>query len=113
MVSLLGGLIGLLFAFWITNVMVALMPSFFVPNESRIEVNRYVLFFSFFVSVLTGILFGLAPALQASRPNLVNVLKDDTRSSSSSIGGRTRGFLVVAEVALSVVLLISAGLTIR
>src|SRR6266850_6374555 len=46
MVSLLGGLIGLLFAFWITNVMVALMPSFFVPNESRIEVNRYVLFFS-------------------------------------------------------------------
>jgi len=113
LVSLLGGLLGLLFAYWITQLMVALMPSFFVPNEARIEVNRYVLFFCVTVSALTGILFGLAPALQSSRPDLVAGLKDDSRGSGSSTGGRTRAALVVVEVALSVVLLVSAGLTIR
>ena len=109
LVSLLGGLLGLLFAYWITQLMVALMPSFFVPNEARIEVNRYVLFFCVAVSALTGILFGLAPALQSSRPDLVAALKDDARSSGASVGGRTRALLVVVEVALSVVLLVSAG----
>jgi putative ABC transport system permease protein len=113
LVSLLGGLLGLLFAYWITQLMVALMPSFFVPNEARIEVNSYVLYFCVLISVLTGILFGLAPALQASRPNLVETLKDDSRSSGSSVGGRTRALLVIVEVALSVVLLVSAALTIR
>jgi putative ABC transport system permease protein len=113
LISLLGGLLGLLFAYWITQLMVALMPSFFVPNESRIEVNRYVLFFCVAVSALTGILFGLAPAIQSSRPDLVTALKDDARASGASAGGRTRAALVVVEVALSVVLLVSAGLTIR
>src|SRR5256884_2003208 len=75
LVSFLGGLFGLLFAFWITHLMVTLMPGFYVPNEARIEINGYVLFFSLIISVLTGILFGLAPALQASRPNLVEALK--------------------------------------
>src|SRR5207302_2985489 len=113
LVSLLGGAFGLLFAFWITNVMVGLMPSFYVPNEARIEINGYVLCFCVAVSMLTGILFGLAPALQLSRPNLVEALKDETRGSGASAGARTRASLVVAEVALSVVLLVSAGLTVR
>src|SRR5262245_2423598 len=113
LVSLLGGLLGLLFAYWITQLMVALMPSFFVPNESRIEVNAYVLIFCVAVSALTGILFGLAPALQSSRPDLVGALKDDSRGSGASAGGRTRALLVVVEVALSVVLLVGAALTIR
>ena len=113
LVSLLGGLLGLLFAFWITHLMVALMPGFYVPNEARIEVNGQVLFFCVIVSTLTGILFGLAPALQSSRPNLVEALKDEARGSGASAGGRTRALLVVAEVAMSVVLLVSAGLTIR
>ena len=91
LVSMLGGLLGLLFAYWITQLMVALMPSFFVPNEARIEVNRYVLFFCVAVSTLTGVLFGLAPALQSSRPDLVAALKDDARSGAS--GGRTRAAL--------------------
>jgi predicted permease len=63
--------------------------------------------------VLTGILFGLAPALQSSRPNLVNTLKDDARGSSAFAGVKTRAALVITEVALSVVLLVSAGLTVR
>jgi putative ABC transport system permease protein len=113
LISLLGGLLGLLFAYWITELMVALMPSFYVPNEARIEVNRYVLFFCVSISALTGILFGLVPALQSSRPNQIATLKDDSRSSGSSAGGRTRALLVVVEVALSVVLLVSAALSIR
>jgi len=113
LVSLLGGLLGLLFAYWITQLMVALMPTFYVPNEARIEVNRYVLFFCVAVAALTGILFGLAPALHSSRPDLVAALKDDARSSGASTGGRTRALLVVVEVALSVVLLVGASLTIR
>jgi hypothetical protein len=93
--------------------MVALMPSFYVPNEARIELNLQVLSFCIIVSCLTGIAFGLAPALQSSSPNVMESLKDEGRGSSALAGGRTRGLLVVAEVALSVVLLVSAGLTIR
>ncbi len=113
LVSLLGGLLGLLFAYWITQLMVTLMPEFLVPNEARIEVNNYVLYFCVTVSVLTGILFGLAPALQLSRPDLVTALKDDARVSGGTGGGRTRALLVIVEVALSIVLLVSAALTIR
>jgi putative ABC transport system permease protein len=113
LVSLLGGLAGLLFAFWITQLIVGLIPGGNIPNEARIEINRNVLFFSLLISVLTGILFGLAPALQSSRPNLVESLKDQARGSGASAGGRTRASLVVIEVALSVVLLVSACLTVR
>ena len=113
MLALLGGLLGLLFAYGITRLMVTLMPSNFVPNESRIEVNILVLFFCVGVSLLTGILFGLAPALQSSRQNLVEALKDEGRGSTASAGGKTRASLVIVEVALAVVLLVSASLTIR
>jgi predicted permease len=112
--SLLGGLLGLLFAVWITHLLVALMPESLVPNEARITINNYVLLFCVVVSLLTGILFGLAPALQSSRPDLTGALKDTASSSgTASQSGRIRGLLVVAEVALAVVLLVSAGLTIR
>jgi predicted permease len=114
LLSLLGGLLGLLFAVWITNLMVALMPDFYVPNEARIAVNGWVLLFCVVVSMLTGIIFGLAPAFHSSRPDLTEALKDAARGSGTAArGGRTRGLLVVAEVALAVVLLVSAGLTIR
>jgi len=73
----------------------------------------YVLMFCVIISAFTGILFGLIPALQSSRPDLVEALKDEARSGSASAGKRTRALLVVAEVAFSVVLLVSAGLTIR
>lgn len=111
--SLAGGLLGLLCAYGITQLMVALMPGNFVPNESRIEVNSLVLFFCVGISVLTGILFGLVPALQASRQDLVKSLKDEGRGLSSASGGKTRALLVVVEVALAVVLLVSSSLTIR
>jgi putative ABC transport system permease protein len=113
MLSLAGGLLGLLCAYGITKLMVALMPGNFVPNESRIEVNGLVLFFCVGVSVLTGILFGLVPALQSSRQDLAKALKDEGRGLSAASGGKTRALLVVVEVALAVVLLVSSSLTIR
>src|SRR5207253_1176956 len=77
LVSLVGGLLGLLFAACMTRLVVALMPSFNVPNEARIEINVYVLMFCVIISAFTGILFGLIPALQSSRPDLVEALKDE------------------------------------
>ncbi len=75
--------------------------------------NSYVLAFCVIVSMLTGILFGLAPALQASRPDLTDALKDAAKGSSGPASTRFRGVLVMAQVALCVILLVSAGLTIR
>ncbi|HKE23670.1 MAG TPA: ABC transporter permease [Bryobacteraceae bacterium] len=112
--SVAGGVLGVLFAFAITKTIVAMMPESYVPNESRIELNVYVLLFSAAVSMITGIVFGLAPALQCSRPSLVDGLKDGGRSvAGGGPAGRTRQTLVIAEIALSVVLLMGAGLTVR
>ena len=111
--SLIGGVAGVLFAFGAVNTIVALMPEFYVPNEARVSINTPVLVFSVVVSVLTGILFGLVPALQSSRPDVVGALKAGRGAGEGTQGGRTRNVLVVAEVALAVVLLVSAGLMVR
>jgi predicted permease len=111
--SLAGGVLGVLFAFGAIRSIVGLMPEFYVPNESRVTVNIPVLLFSLGVSVLTGIVFGLVPALQMSKPDATDVLKANRSTGAGAHGGRTRNLLVVLEVALSVVLLVSAGLTMR
>lgn len=112
--SLAGGIPGIFLAVAMTRAVVALMPEFYVPNEARITVNAYVLTFSAAVSILTGILFGLAPAIECSRLDLVETLKDGGKGGGAgSAGGRTRNLLVIAEVALSVVLLVGASLTVR
>jgi putative ABC transport system permease protein len=112
--SLAGGVLGVGLAIAITRAVVTLMPDFYVPNEARITVNVYVLAFSAGVSILTGILFGLAPAIECSRLNLVETLKDGGKGAGAgTAGGRTRSLLVIVEVALSVVLLVGAGLTVR
>jgi putative ABC transport system permease protein len=114
LLSLGGGILGVLLAVAITKAMVYLMPEFYVPNEARIAVNGPVLLFSLAVSLATGILFGLAPALECSRLDLVETLKDTAKgTSSTSAGARTRSLLVVTAVALSVVLLVGASLAIR
>jgi putative ABC transport system permease protein len=114
LLSVLGGALGLLFAFGITKLMVSLMPENYVPNESRVELNWYVLGFCLVVSMATGILFGLAPALQSVKVDLVDGLKDSSKGADmGGRGGWLRKGLVVSEVALAVVLLVSAGLTVR
>jgi len=113
LLSTAAGVLGILLAIGLTKAIVALMPAGYVPNEARVTVNGYVLLFSAAVSVLTGIIFGLAPALKSSRHDLVESLKDAGRSLSGQAGGRTRAALAVAEIALSVVLLMGASLTVR
>jgi putative ABC transport system permease protein len=113
LLSVIGGVLGLAFAVTLTRLVVMLMPSFYVPNEARIEINGYVLLFCIVISMLTGIVFGLVPALQSSRPNLTDALKDEGQGHGRAHGGRLRASLVVAEVAVSVVLLVSAALTVR
>ena len=111
--SVAGGALGVALAIGLTNAVTAMIPAGFLPNEVRITTNQHVLLFSAAISVLTGILFGLAPALKSSRPDLVDALKDAGRTAGSGSGGRTRSVLVVVEIALSVMLLMGASLTIR
>ena len=113
LLSLAGGVLGVLFAFGAIRTIVALMPEFYVPNESRVAINFPVLLFSLAVSMLTGIVFGLVPALHSSRSDITDELKAGRSTGAGTQGGRTRNLLVVIEVALSVVLLVSAGLTVR
>lgn len=114
MLSVIGGILGVLFAIAATRLITVLIPPDYVPNESRITINGYVLLFSLAVSMLTGILFGLAPALHSSRPDLVETLKDGGNSTTGGTRALAmRNWLVVAEISLSVVLLTGASLAIR
>ncbi|MBC7925047.1 MAG: ABC transporter permease [Bryobacteraceae bacterium] len=112
--ALAGGLLGIGLAFGLTKLIATLLPSFYTPNEARITLNVPVLLFSFTVAVLTGVLFGLVPAIQCSRQNLTQALRERTQAGGSGAGGtRTRSILVISEVALSVVLLVAAAVAIR
>lgn len=113
LLSLVGGTCGLLIAYWGIDLLVALSPPD-LPRVNEVTIDGRVLGFTFAVSVLTGLIFGLIPALQASRPNLNETLKDSRRSSSGGSGReRARSVLVISEIAFSLVLLIGAGLLIR
>jgi putative ABC transport system permease protein len=113
LISLTSGTLGLLVAVWGIRLLVALSPSD-LPRVKEVSVNFRVLGFTLAISVLTGILFGLLPALQASRPKLNERLKSGGRSAMGGVGRqRVRGGLVVAEIALSLMLLVGAGLLIR
>jgi putative ABC transport system permease protein len=106
-----GGVLGLLLARWGLDALVAFAPSD-LPRAESISIDRRVLFFTLGLSLLTGLVFGLAPALQSSKLGLGEVLKEGGRSSGG--GGRhTRSVLVVAEIALALVLLVGAGLLLK
>lgn len=114
LLSFIGGALGILLSFGITQAIVALIPPDYVPNEARIAINGYVLLFALAVSMLTGIIFGLVPALRSSRPDLSDTLKDGGNGAVGSTRGQSvRSGLVVVEIALSVVLLAGASLAIR
>jgi putative ABC transport system permease protein len=113
LLALIGGGIGLLIAFWGLNLLIAISPSD-LPRLDQITIDRRVLGFTLGVSLLTGLIFGLVPALQASRPDLTESLKEGGRGSSGGLQGkRIRSGLVVFEVATALVLLICAGLMIK
>jgi predicted permease len=110
--SLLGGLAGVGLAVWATRALVALAPDR-TPRLQEVGVDGSVLLFTLAVSVATGLLFGLVPALRASLPDLGAVLKEGARGSKGRPATRARSVLVVAETALAVVLLAGAGLLLR
>jgi putative ABC transport system permease protein len=107
-----GGALGSLFAFWAVKAFVASRPST-VPRIDVIAVDGRVLVFAAIVSILTGVLFGLAPALRATSTDLIAGLREGSRGSASAASRRIRSALIVAEVALAMVLLVGAGLTLR
>jgi putative ABC transport system permease protein len=113
MLAMLGGALGLLLAKWGLDLLIAFSPSN-IPRLENISLDGRVLGFTFLVSMLTGLVFGLAPALQASNPELNETLKESGRSGGVGVSGqRIRKLLVVSEIALALVLLIGAGLMIR
>jgi len=114
-VALIGGVLGTLVAFWGIDLLRAANPgeaARFAPGWHNLGINPSVLGFTLALSFISGIVFGLAPAWQVSKPNLNNALKEGGRQTSSG-SHRLRGSLVVVEVALSLVLLVGAGLLVR
>jgi predicted permease len=118
LLGIAGGALGLLLAFWSTGALVAMFPptiaNISIPHLDSIPIDGRVLGFALAVSLLTGVAFGLVPALQASGLNTNSSLKESGRSLGGGKSGRRfRAALVVSEVALSLVLLTAAGLTIK
>src|SRR5712671_2630705 len=111
LLALFGGLLGIAFTYAGIKMLVALAGEF--PNAADVEVDSRVLLFTLGLSLLTAILFGLAPAIQASRPDLNVVLRESERKTTNTSGRLARHSLAVAEVALAMVLLVGAGLMIN
>jgi len=110
--SLAGGLIGLLLAYWSFNFLQRLIPKGLSVSTS-LKLDGSVLLFALGISVLTAVVFGLAPALQAARVDLNEALKQSGGRTSSVSGAKLRSATVVLQVALSLVLLVGAGLLIQ
>ncbi len=112
LLSVIGGTLGLMISIWLTRLLISLSP----PNTPRfdeIKPDAWVFAFTLGLTVVTGIIFGLAPALQASRVDLTGSLKETGRSSGGSRSKRLRSLLMVAEIAFSFMLLVGAGLLIK
>jgi putative ABC transport system permease protein len=116
LLSLVGGAVGLLIAYWGVDALVATLPDSqlnALPFLKSLRLDSNILAFSFGLSLLTGLVFGLAPAIQSSRPDLNEVLKEGGRTIAGGARHRLRSVLVTTEIALAVVLLVGAGLMMK
>ncbi len=107
--AIAGGAVGVLLAFWVVDLFVAISPRN-IPRLDQVGLDAGVAVYALSLSLLTGVVFGLAPAIGASRVNLVEHLKEGQRGSAAGLRSRLRGLLVVSQVALALVLLVGAGL---
>jgi putative ABC transport system permease protein len=112
LLAIAGGALGLLLALWAVDVLLSLSAGS-IPRVQEINIDARVLGFTLLVSLLTGAIFGLVPALQASKTSLNESLKEGGRRSSGSSGHRVHSLLVISEIALSLILLIGAGLMVK
>ena len=113
LLAAVGGAAGIAVAFWARSVLWAYRPPFLQENALDLQFDSTVILFTVGVSLATGVLFGLVPALQSSRPNLVTELKERTSVPSGSRWYGVRNLLVVGQVGLSFIALVSAGLFLR
>jgi predicted permease len=119
LICLAGGLLGSVLALWSFRALVALAVPALVPPELSLSIawnlspDARVISFAVVLTAATGILFGLVPALHASKPDVIRVIKQGAGTGSDRRGGRLRGTLVGVQVALCMVLMISAGLLLR
>jgi len=112
LLSLLGGALGALLAVWGVQLLVSLSADT-LPPTVNVKIDTTVLLFTLLISIVTGLLFGLAPAFRTVKVNLIDSLKDGARGSEGTLRNRTRSLLVVFESAVAVILLIGAGLLVR
>jgi predicted permease len=114
LLSLVGAAVGVLLAFQAVKAITAALPFYSFPHEAAIHVSLPVLAFSVVIAVATGILFGMSPALQLSRPNLSELIQSGAgRHSGGNAGRRTHRLLIAGQVALTLVLLTVAGAATR
>lgn len=112
MLALAGGVAGVVLAYWLIDLLTLVAP-FDIPRLEGIGINAVVLGFTAGMTLLTAVIFGLVPALTASKVNMTDVLSEGGKTAGGGQGKSLRGLLVIAEVALTVVLLIAAGLILR
>jgi putative ABC transport system permease protein len=112
LLSIAGGTVGFFFASW-TVLLLSRVAHETVPRMNGVQLSGRVLVFNIGVSLLTGLMFGVLPALRSSQTNLQDTLKDSSSTTTDSGGKRLRGTLVIAEVAFSVALLVGAGLLLK
>jgi putative ABC transport system permease protein len=113
LLAILGGALGALLATWGVQLLVKLSEGS-LPPTAKVQIDATVLGFTLLISIITGLLFGLAPALRTARVQLIDSLKDGVRGAGeSTVRNRTRSLLVVFESAVAVMLLIGAGLLVR
>jgi putative ABC transport system permease protein len=114
LLSVIAGAAGILFAIWCTKVLLALAPEGYLPTTANIGIDLQALAFTLCIAALTGVLFGLLPALRASRRNLNDDLKATASGSGDSVSRlRARHILVVFELAATFLLLVGGGLMVR
>ncbi len=112
LLAIVGGALGALLAVWGVELLVALSADSLPPTVT-VKIDSTVLAFTLLISIVTGVLFGLAPAFRTLKVNLIDTLKEGARGAEGTLRNRTRSFLVIFESAVAVMLLIAAGLLVR